>query len=251
MSSYQKGFTPILLLIGIIAIAIIGGTYYFGKTQVFKSQPQNPEVTSRNPKPIFTPQSTSSPDKTAKPDSIGANWKTYRSSKHGFELQYPDDWQVTEDSVSATFSPVNNQDDLVFYVSVYSKEVGGHGAPGPLVRTTDVVIAGFKTQEKIYQGKCCGDDSPISTLTSINLIKHIDKYYSLEFKFNNQNEKSDPSTIKIFNQILSTFKFLPAMEEGKFCGGVAANLPENKCPSGYKCQLDGNYPDAGGKCVKE
>lgn len=39
--------------------------------------------------------------------------------------------------------------------------------------------------------------------------------------------------------------------EGEFCGGIAANLPENKCPSGYKCQLDGNYPDAGGKCVKE
>ena len=39
--------------------------------------------------------------------------------------------------------------------------------------------------------------------------------------------------------------------EGKFCGGIAANLPENQCPSGYKCLPDGNYPDAGGKCVKE
>lgn len=38
--------------------------------------------------------------------------------------------------------------------------------------------------------------------------------------------------------------------EGKFCGGIAANLPENKCPPGYKCQLDGSYPDAGGKCVR-
>ncbi len=38
--------------------------------------------------------------------------------------------------------------------------------------------------------------------------------------------------------------------EGKFCGGIAANLPENQCPEGYKCQLAGNYPDAGGKCVK-
>lgn len=39
--------------------------------------------------------------------------------------------------------------------------------------------------------------------------------------------------------------------EGKFCGGIAANLPENQCPSGYFCRLDGNYPDAGGKCVKK
>lgn len=38
--------------------------------------------------------------------------------------------------------------------------------------------------------------------------------------------------------------------EGKFCGGIVANLPQNQCPSGYKCQLDGNYPDAGGVCAK-
>jgi hypothetical protein len=34
--------------------------------------------------------------------------------------------------------------------------------------------------------------------------------------------------------------------EGKFCGGIAGI----QCPNGYTCQLDGNYPDAGGTCVK-
>ncbi len=34
-------------------------------------------------------------------------------------------------------------------------------------------------------------------------------------------------------------------EVGKFCGGIGAI----KCPSGYTCKLDGNYPDAGGTCV--
>lgn len=38
--------------------------------------------------------------------------------------------------------------------------------------------------------------------------------------------------------------------EGKFCGGIAANLPEYQCPNGYYCQLDGDYPDASGRCVK-
>jgi len=32
-----------------------------------------------------------------------------------------------------------------------------------------------------------------------------------------------------------------------FCGGVA-NI---KCPSGYRCQLEGDYPDAGGTCLKK
>lgn len=34
--------------------------------------------------------------------------------------------------------------------------------------------------------------------------------------------------------------------EGDFCGGIVG-LP---CPEGYTCQLDGNYPDAGGVCIK-
>lgn len=59
----------------------------------------------------------------------------------------------------------------------------------------------------------------------------------------------------ISDQILSTFKFLDQEKvnniEGRFCGGFAANLPENQCPTGYKCQMEGNYPDAGGQCIKE
>lgn len=35
------------------------------------------------------------------------------------------------------------------------------------------------------------------------------------------------------------------ISEDKFCGGIAA-IP---CKEGYVCKLDGDYPDAGGKCV--
>lgn len=35
--------------------------------------------------------------------------------------------------------------------------------------------------------------------------------------------------------------------EGKFCGGIA-NIA---CPLGYRCVLEGKYPDAGGRCTKE
>jgi hypothetical protein len=52
---------------------------------------------------------------------------------------------------------------------------------------------------------------------------------------------------KIPNGILSTFKFTNSeSSEGKFCGGIAGIA----CPEGYTCKLDGNYPDAGGKCAK-
>ncbi len=56
---------------------------------------------------------------------------------------------------------------------------------------------------------------------------------------------------KVGDQIASTFAFTdiitptPFSTENVFCGGIAGIA----CPDGFKCQLDGNYPDAGGKCV--
>lgn len=48
------------------------------------------------------------------------------------------------------------------------------------------------------------------------------------------------------NKILSTFKFIDkASKNDKICGGFAGI----RCPTGYKCQIDGNYPDASGKCI--
>jgi len=35
-------------------------------------------------------------------------------------------------------------------------------------------------------------------------------------------------------------------KQGKFCGGIAGI----KCPDGFVCKYSGNYPDAGGTCVK-
>ena len=39
----------------------------------------------------------------------------------------------------------------------------------------------------------------------------------------------------------------PEKTEGSFCGGFAGKL----CPDGYECQMEGNYPDASGTCIKK
>jgi hypothetical protein len=48
--------------------------------------------------------------------------------------------------------------------------------------------------------------------------------------------------------ILLSFNFYdnPSVS-GTFCGGIAG-IP---CPAGQTCKLDGAYPDAGGKCIKD
>lgn len=39
----------------------------------------------------------------------------------------------------------------------------------------------------------------------------------------------------------------PTSTTDKFCGGIAGI----QCPPNYTCKLNGNYPDAGGACVKK
>ncbi len=61
----QKGFAPILILVGILILALVGSvTYYFGKPQFQKSQiqPQNPMVTQTLPSPTSTQNTIETPD---------------------------------------------------------------------------------------------------------------------------------------------------------------------------------------------
>ena len=38
----------------------------------------------------------------------------------------------------------------------------------------------------------------------------------------------------------------PLAKEGEFCGGIAAF----QCDTGLTCKYDGDYPDAGGTCIR-
>ena len=39
---------------------------------------------------------------------------------------------------------------------------------------------------------------------------------------------------------------IPRNEQNTFCGGIMGIA----CPTGYRCQYEGNHPDAGGTCIK-
>lgn len=67
----QKGFIPVLLIIGILIIVVLGGIYYFNTSNISKSQ-----------------------DQTANSDLTEADWKTYTNTKYSYSLKYPDKWYV-------------------------------------------------------------------------------------------------------------------------------------------------------------
>lgn len=83
----------------------------------------------------------------------------------------------------------------------------------------------------------------------------IDFQAKLNFKTNDSAgflvfKKDNPSGLPENDQLFEipvVFIIKNTSDTSKFCGGIA-NI---QCPFGYICQLDGNYPDAGGKCVNK
>lgn len=59
----QKGFAPVMFLVGIVILAAAAaGAYYFVKSQVPKTEPQNTVVVSNTPQPVLP---------SIRPDDIG------------------------------------------------------------------------------------------------------------------------------------------------------------------------------------
>lgn len=233
----QKGFAPIYILIGILILGIIGGgAYYFGKSQVARSQPTQPTIT---PSPI--------PDETV-------NWKTYTNLQYGYSVKYPSSLNQSEISGNDTYlsmitfnGSVNNSDwfsiavrdsNLQDEIKYQKSRIEGHVLV-KLTKEKEIMVGGFSGVLLEYT-----PDEPDNGSTTSFVIFNNGKYsYTIS---------GAPQTL---DQILSTFKFLPATAgkdqkqestEDQFCGGFAGKL----CPEGFTCKLEGDYPDAGGKCVK-
>lgn len=96
----QKGLSQLFIILGtILVIGIVGGVYYFGKSQVFKPQSQNPTVTP--------PTSSSTINEIT-------NWKTFTSQTEGFVLHYPPDWTI-EDTSSGNCGHRSGTPSLIGY----------------------------------------------------------------------------------------------------------------------------------------
>ncbi|KKR81460.1 MAG: hypothetical protein UU73_C0001G0060 [Candidatus Daviesbacteria bacterium GW2011_GWA1_41_61] len=102
--SNQKGLSIIFVLLGVIAV--IGsavGVYFIGKSQLPKSQTQNQSI-SQTPQPAPV---ISSSDETA-------NWKTYTNTEIGFKVKYPIGWEYSEvregDPLHLYFYPKHSSD---------------------------------------------------------------------------------------------------------------------------------------------
>ena len=83
----QKGFSLILILIGILVlVGVAGGVYFLGrfdKSEQVTSQPQ--PITQ----PSFVPQASSADETVYTEGTRSANWKTYTNTKYRYSFKYP------------------------------------------------------------------------------------------------------------------------------------------------------------------
>jgi hypothetical protein len=107
----------------------------------------------------------------------------------------------------------------IFIFFFYSHLQKTNPAPTPAISSTPTISE--------TEGEFCGGSDDIQCPAGYVCIFEGEKYLEEGGKCVKQQPRSQSG-------------------EGEFCGGIAAI----QCSTGLTCKFDGNYPDAGGKCVK-
>ncbi len=212
----SKSYLKIVLLV-VLGLIILAGAVYAGVTIGKKQSP--PEVI---PQVIET---SPTPDETA-------NWQTYRNEKYGFEFKYPQNWKINDKELP---------DDAIFRIEsdIDSGVPYGPIDPPPTLPYSIVVgiIENASNLDEWIANNNAGIKSKITTMKNNDFIyyKAIDvpsmsgelNYYiplnqkgsylnlSLSPYFEPDEYKEQKEAVKLFDQILSTFKFLDSTSTGE------------------------------------
>lgn len=208
-------------IIGFVTLIVIFGLgYFFGTKQLNHSEPI--------PSPAVSASPVISPDPTA-------NWKTYKNDEQEFELRYPDEWFLAEsriqnydpESVSGLGRGYSSERDKGLFAFIFDRwdnqERGGLVSVAVLKNLLEIE----DKQECLYYGDPSGikiaKEEKENKLNGLYLFSRITKceqvsdmawteeYYTLDGSgrvvyFTPILDVS--SEREMFNQILSTFKFM-------------------------------------------
>ncbi|MBN2096484.1 hypothetical protein JW752_03755 [Candidatus Peregrinibacteria bacterium] len=156
----------------------------------------------------------------------------YESKPFGFRFEYPDLWELLEDTDGLTLRSdgiswvtidiFNTKTELDDFIASYEIEDG-----------TPVTIGGQRSIRYI--------ESREIRIYTRNASKG--KVYKITF---NQSQENNEAQKKLFYAFLESFNILVSQtKEGEKCGGEE-NLT---CPDEYRCELESGDPDAEGICV--
>ena len=212
----QSNFLTILLSV-LLVISVSIAAFFAYQTQKLVA-----ELRIMNDEVQITPAATTEPVATESSEvDPTANWKTYTNTKSGFEFKYPTDWD--------TYQPVVEGGVLRLYVApkntineisdMYGRG-GGFGGGKFFTFTISEVeeIPNYKSDE--YE-KITSNSFMLSSLKTIRYFKEAlqsmpgfdagDKTETVVFQKDGKNyliSLIDYQYKTVFDQILSTFKFL-------------------------------------------
>lgn len=228
----QKGQTQVLILAGIVlVIAVAGGIFFLGRITLPR-QDSSGQAAPKPQTPVVAPQPSSTPSPTTTPDPT-ANWKTYTNTKYGFTLEYPNDWVVksenkTVDS-STTRTTIQSSDLAIEEINIPG--VGGeqviNGSKLEISASNNENFTSYEQLKDFMENEYTGFplnyftsskeiivDGIKSTIKSGRKIRTLALGSSFVYFFKdgvtyNLTFTNSQDDDRIFNQILSTFKFLP------------------------------------------
>lgn len=225
--SARRGFAQIIIVAVILLVFVIS-VFIIRNMFAVRILPVNMPVISESPQPTPSTDVIIN-DETVYPDSIGANWKTYRNMKYGFEFNYPSKWNVKEKN-STTYDFVtlyeNNIADTTGNIGIKLEKIDSQ-------ITTDsealIIFQAFMDSCSSQIPTECtrknSDDYKLEKQVRIadkiafqtyggccmDFGRHVFLYQNTtSYRFTLLNLGQEGSSLKnedVFNQILSTFKF--------------------------------------------
>jgi hypothetical protein len=180
---------PLILLGAIIVLALIAGLFFAGQQKIDQRPPYGTTSTSEI---VDFPHS---------PD--GLNYKTYRNEEWEFEFNYPSSWIIKDDgsrNSSSAFTRMGapaDQEYLIYYPSpplvmnIVSSNFVEKQFSDLKDISSDVIIDGVRGVKYVYRG------DPETHITIILPIKQHQMILGTTRAYED-----------VFNQILSSFKFL-------------------------------------------
>ncbi|MDD5750338.1 MAG: PsbP-related protein [Candidatus Pacebacteria bacterium] len=205
MFNYKSFTNIVLILIVILLVAIAGYFVFMEKTAM--------------PVQISTPVSLT-------PDEI-AFWKTYTNTKYGFEVKYPDYWEI--DSSSWETNSSTDGVEYPYYHYIPFLGVLGEDTERIGLGTADILngenydfstIADFRKWHDRYMGSNEVEKAEKSKINQLNIIKtheangvnSVGEYIYIIHDnlviFLTHDSADDAQTQLVFDKFVSTFKFV-------------------------------------------
>lgn len=218
------------------------------------------------------PMATTTPSPTPQVDT--SNWNTYTNEIYSYQVKYPDTWQEDEESPASgkifvkkiqsesgrvslesasitieakTLLDTQKEQTLEEYLI---EEIGQNLELLSIVKNLPEVIQ-LQAEQKIESMESFFINGNKGLKDETNAyLKTNDTLFVFQLKYADYLEKFTTPPEKTFDLMISSMSLLT--EEtldttSQFCGGVAGLT----CPAGFECILEGNFPDAGGTCVRQ